>query len=235
MKYQFDTIGIVHSCYKEKFAIPRQAGLVKHALARIQLLAPYDHPDCIKGLEGFSHLWISFVFHQHVDKGWKNLVNPPRVEGQTKYGVFATRSSFRPNPMGLSVVKLDSISYHEGELNLNISGVDFLDKTPVLDIKPYIEYSDSVPNTRSGFISDIKEPNFHLNFSLIAKEQIHKAKEKYPHIEQFITELLRLDHRPHYQKKIKQTFSSRVYEYDLQWHINNKEITVVALTELDYK
>jgi len=232
VKFSFNTIGIVHSCYKEKFAIPRQAGLVKHATASIELLSPYNHPDIVKGLDGFSHLWISFIFHQHVGKGWKNLVSPPRVEGQARYGVLATRSSFRPNPMGLSVVKLESIEQTSERLLLHISGADFLDKTPILDIKPYIAYSDSLENTRSGFIKDIKEPGFNIKYSELALSQIKKAAEQYPDISQFIDELLMLDHRPHYVKKIKKDFSSRVYDYDLHWSVEGQEIYVMSLDNI---
>lgn len=231
MKYCFDRIGIVHSCYKEKFAIPRQAGLVKHATASIELIAPYNHPDTVRGLDGFSHLWISFVFHQHVQKGWKNLVNPPRVEGQARYGVFATRSSFRPNPMGLSVVKLESIEYAVDTIFLQISGVDFLDKTPVLDIKPYISYSDSQENTRSGFITDIGEPEFQIIYSKQVRSEINLAKEKYPDIDLFIEELLHIDHRPHYMKNIKKSYNSRVYDYDLRWSMDKQTVYVQSLFE----
>jgi len=229
VKFDFEAIGLVHSCYKEKFAIPRQAGLVEHATAYIELIEPYNHPDIVKGLEGFSHLWVSFVFHQHLDKGWKNLVSPPRLEGQTRYGVFATRSSFRPNPMGLSVVQLNSIETKSNRLFIHISGADFLDGTPVLDIKPYISYSDSLENTRSGFIQDIKEPNYSITYAEQALQQISQAKHQYPHIDSFIAELLKIDHRPHYMKHIKKTYNSKVYEYDLQWDIDGTEVFVLSL------
>jgi len=229
MKYTFEPIGIVHSCYKDKFAIPRQAGLVTASTASIELSAPYNDIETTKGLEDFSHLWLSFVFHRHVDKGWNTTVKPPRLDGKQRFGVFATRASFRPNPIGLSLVELDSIEQQGARLLIHIKGADLLDQTPILDIKPYIPYSDSLPQARGGFTDQIKEQLFKVLFSDEAFKDCQLAAKKYPDIKLFITQLLSLDHRAYFYKKIDKVYSTRVYEYDLKWRIDGDEVRVVSL------
>src|SRR5690554_2613706 len=133
MKWSLDTLGIIHSCYQEKFAVPRQPGLAPSAQATLELLPPYNQPECMEGLEDFSHLWLTFLFHQNLEQGWKPRVRPPRLGGNQKIGVFASRSTFRPNGLGLSVVKLESIELQQG-VKLHLSGVDLVDGTPIVDI-----------------------------------------------------------------------------------------------------
>lgn len=232
MNFTFEAIGIVHSCYKEKFAIPRQAGLVSSATAYIEFFKPYNHPDMFKGLEGFSHIWLSFVFDQHLNKGFNNLVSPPMLNGTEQFGVFATRSPYRPNPIGLSVVKLEQIQFREDSIFLHIKGADILDKTPILDIKPYIQYADSIENTDNGFTSNIKENEFTIYFSAHVDTQIIKAKKHIPDIRQFIEQLLSQDPRPHYNKSFKTHYCTKVYQYDLHWKINSKDIEVLSLDKL---
>ncbi|WP_040095556.1 tRNA (N6-threonylcarbamoyladenosine(37)-N6)-methyltransferase TrmO, partial [Aeromonas australiensis] len=158
MKFEIDTLGIIRSPYKEKFAIPRQPGLVKSARARLELLPPYDQPDVLRGIEQFSHLWLSFVFHQTMAQGWHPTVRPPRLGGNERVGVFATRSTFRPNPLGLSVVELHGVGRERGKLWLELGAVDLLDGTPIVDIKPYVPYADSLPDARGGFAPDAPTP-----------------------------------------------------------------------------
>ena len=144
-------IGIIHSCFSEKFGIPRQPGLVPVARAILEMRPPYDRDEAVNGLETFSHLWIIFVFHANPKGKWQPTVRPPRLGGNRRLGVFATRSGFRPNPIGLSVVRLEGIRRYKNKLLLDLSGVDLLDRTPVLDIKPYLPYVDSVPDAIGGF------------------------------------------------------------------------------------
>ena len=151
MDFTFPAIGIVHSCFKEKFGIPRQPGLAPLAKARLELLPPYDDPNALEGLDTCSHIWLQFVFHANARATWKPKVKPPRLGGNKSVGVFATRSPTRPAPIGLSVVKLESIDNINGKLFLNLSGVDLLDGTPVLDIKPYLPYVDIVPDAINTF------------------------------------------------------------------------------------
>lgn len=229
MQYTFDTIAIVHSCYKDKFAIPRQARLVAAATASIELLPPYNDIEILRGLEDFSHLWLSFIFHKHVDKGWNTTVKPPRLDGKQRFGVFATRASFRPNPIGLSVVEMDSIEQKNGRLLINIKGADLMDQTPVIDIKPYVPYSDSIPNAKGGFTDHIKEQKLHISFSPEAANDCQKAEKIYPQIKEFISQLLALDHRAYYYKKIEKIYSTKVYDFDLKWKINDAEVDVLSL------
>ncbi|MCK5662994.1 MAG: tRNA (N6-threonylcarbamoyladenosine(37)-N6)-methyltransferase TrmO [Thiotrichaceae bacterium] len=231
MQYTINEIGIVHSCYKDKFAIPRQARLVTAATASIELYPPYNEIEAAKGLEDFSHLWLSFISHRHVDKGWSPTVSPPRLNGKQRFGVFATRASFRPNPLGLSVVEIDRIEQYGAQLFIHIKGADLLDKTPIIDIKPYVPYSDSIPDAKGGFTDQIKEQLFSVVFSPAADEACQQASKKYPLIRQFIEQLLAIDHRPHYFKNIEKSYSSRVYDYDLSWIIHDKQVEVIALLD----
>lgn len=143
-------IGIIHSCFREKFGIPRQPGLVSDAEARLVLLPPYNRPEAVRGLEGFSHVWILFLFHASLREDWKPTVRPPRLGGNRRVGVFASRSPFRPNPIGLSALELKAVTT-AGGVELLLGGVDLLDGTPVLDIKPYLPYADSIASARSGY------------------------------------------------------------------------------------
>ncbi|MCK5844265.1 MAG: tRNA (N6-threonylcarbamoyladenosine(37)-N6)-methyltransferase TrmO, partial [Victivallales bacterium] len=128
-----EPIGIIHSCFKEKFGIPRQSRLIQSATATLELIAPYNVEEALRGIEEFSHLWIVFAFHESVCEKFQPTVRPPRLGGNTRVGVFATRAPFRPNPIGLSVVELKGVN----KTTLELAGGDFLDGTPVLDIKPY--------------------------------------------------------------------------------------------------
>ena len=146
-------IGVIHSPYQEKFAVPRQPGLVNAINAQLELLPPYNDPHCVRGLEAFSHLWLMFLFHQNGTAEWHPTVRPPRLGGNQRVGVFATRSPFRPNPIGLSCVRLLGI---EGAI-LRISDVDMLDGTPLLDIKPYLPDCDVFPAERTGWYANARE------------------------------------------------------------------------------
>lgn len=227
--FSFETIGIVHSCYKDKFAIPRQARLVSAATAAIELIAPYNDIEITRGLEDFSHIWLSFIFHRHVGKGWNTTVKPPRLDGKQRFGVLATRASFRPNPIGLSLVTMDYIEQQGGRLFIHVKGADLLDQTPIIDIKPYVPYTDSIADARGGFTEQIKEQPLQINFSDVAQQDCAIAMKKYPQIKEFIEQLLGLDHRAYYYKKINKTYSSKVYDYDLKWTITEDRVTVISL------
>lgn len=151
MSYTFETVGVIRSPYREKFGIPRQPSLVNAARITLELLPPYDHPDMVRGLDAFSHVWISFVFHQTAERGWRSLVRPPRLGGNAKVGVFASRATHRPNPLGLSLVRLLRIDT-QPKVVLTLEGADLLDGTPVLDIKPYIPFVEARPDARGGFV-----------------------------------------------------------------------------------
>ena len=147
-----DPIGIVRSCFGGKFGVPRQPGLCPSAWGELVFHEAYRSPEAIRGLEGFSHLWLIFGFHETLAQGWKPTVRPPRLGGNQRVGVFASRSTFRPNGLGLSLVRLEGIDTAAGSAPvLLLGGVDLLDGTPVFDIKPYLPYAEAMPDAAAGF------------------------------------------------------------------------------------
>ncbi|SFX30805.1 tRNA (N6-threonylcarbamoyladenosine(37)-N6)-methyltransferase TrmO [Marinospirillum alkaliphilum] len=204
MSWSLEPIGILHSCYKEKFAVPRQPGLAPSAYATLELLPPYNQPLCVEGLEQFSHLWLTFVFHQNLEQGWKARVRPPRLGGNKKIGVFASRSTFRPNGLGLSVVKLEGVDCSKG-VKLQLSGIDLVDGTPIVDIKPYLPWADSLPQATAGWAPETPAL-LSVHFSPLAEKQLTTHKDG-QQLKQLLIEVLSQNPRPAYQ----QTDPERIY------------------------
>ncbi|TVT52536.1 MAG: tRNA (N6-threonylcarbamoyladenosine(37)-N6)-methyltransferase TrmO [Sedimenticola thiotaurini] len=234
MKYQIEPIGIIHSPYKEKFGIPRQPGLIKEARAQLVLSPPYNRPEAVVGLEGYSHIWIQFVFHQAIRSEWQPMVRPPRLGGNKRVGVFASRSPFRPNPIGLSVVKLEGVRCENGEVILDLSGIDLLDGTPVIDIKPYVVYVDSIPDACSGFAPVAPAVKYTVDFSERARKQL-LARQDSAQLEAFITHLLETDPRPAYSGEPDpgRVYGILLYDFDLRWEIVADRIIVCELAEVE--
>lgn len=183
--YPFRPLGLVRSCYTGKFGIPRQPGLVTAAEARLELFAEFAREEAFAGLEGFSHLWLLFVFHDAITEGWRPTVRPPRLGGRRKVGVFASRSPHRPNPIGLSAVEFrgfvrgfDRESGGQDGLALRLGGVDLLDGTPVLDIKPYVPYADCLPLASSGFVPPPRDQEREVIFSPQALAQARALSQR---------------------------------------------------------
>ncbi len=220
----FTPIGTIHSCYGEKFGIPRQPGLVKCATATLELLLPYDTRDALRGLDAFSHLWIIFVFHRSTREQWKATVRPPRLGGNERIGVFASRSNFRPNPIGLSVVELLEI---DGTA-LKLGGGDFLDGTPVLDIKPYIPYADRIPEATGAFADHAPEPANHVEFTPEAERAIHALEnETRPALQQLVCDMLTYNPRPAYQPDDPdRTFGTRLFDLEVRWRQSGATVQV---------
>lgn len=196
--FTLQTIGIVHSCYTEKFGIPRQPGLVTEAVARLELTSPYNRLDTLDGLEGFSHIWIQFIFHACLSENWKAKVRPPRLGGKVKMGVFATRSTHRPNPIGLSVVKIGRIYEEDKKVFIDLHGADLLDGTPILDIKPYLPYSDCVENATGGFAPEAAQTK-QVRFSELALSKCqHYENLHNREIGTLIKQIVEQDPRPSY-------------------------------------
>jgi tRNA-Thr(GGU) m(6)t(6)A37 methyltransferase TsaA len=218
-----EPIGTLHSCFKEKFGIPRQAGLVKSATATLELLPPYNVQEALRGIEEFSHLWILFAFHKSICETFQPTVRPPRLGGNTRVGVFATRSPFRPNPIGLSVVELKAVN----GTTLELAGGDFLDGTPVLDIKPYIPYADSIPNANGSFANAAPEPSNTVTFSPDA-DAIFQTLEK--PVQQLIRDVLGFNPRPAYQADDPdRIFGTVLSGFDVKWKHDENRITVVSI------
>ena len=154
---EIEAIAHIHTGFSEKFGIPRQSGLVEEAVGRIIFEAPYRHPDAVRGIEQYSHLWLLWDFSENHRAGWNATVTPPRLGGRERVGVFASRSPFRPNSIGLSCVKLIGVEKDESAgFVLLVAGADLLDGTPIYDIKPYLPYADAHPEARGGFGEEIK-------------------------------------------------------------------------------
>ncbi len=230
--YDFQPIGIIHSCYREKFGIPRQPGLVTAASATLELYAPYDCPEALTELQGFSHIWVVFVFHQALRDEWKPTVRPPRLGGNQRIGVFASRSPFRPNPIGMSAVVLEDIQCRNGHCQLKLRGGDFLDGTPVLDIKPYLPYADALPDALGGFAAQSPESGMTVVFSELATAQCATwERAQYPSLRQLIEQVLQADPRPAYRigREDKQSFGMCLYDIDVKWTVRGNQIEVTAL------
>jgi tRNA-Thr(GGU) m(6)t(6)A37 methyltransferase TsaA len=194
--FHFKAIGFVRSPFKDKFGIPRQPGLVSSAKGMIKISAAPDLKTALKSLEEFSHLWIVFVFHEHGGRGWKPSIRPPRLGGSKKVGVLASRSPHRPNPIGISAVQIERIEIDaEGGPEIYITGHDLLDGTPVLDIKPYLPYADSIPLANAGWASDAIE-RVNVTFAASAGGDVLDLSLK-----EMIIEVLELDPRPAFQKR----------------------------------
>lgn len=217
MHYTFDPIGLIHTCYKQKFGIPRQAGLSPSAQARIEVLAPYNRIEAFEDLSQSSHIWVQFVFHQNKRTEWKPKVKAPRLGGNKTIGVFATRSPVRPNPIGLSAVKLEGLEHTSKGLFLLISGGDFLDGTPVLDIKPYVPYCDALATAHNHFAGE-PPTLFEVQFSEEACEKLQTIA--IPHFKELIEETLRLNPAPQYQgANAEKWYTLQLYNYDITWRI----------------
>ncbi|MGA0845330.1 MAG: tRNA (N6-threonylcarbamoyladenosine(37)-N6)-methyltransferase TrmO [Luteolibacter sp.] len=155
IRMKLESIGVIRSCYDEKFGTPRQPGLCPSAWGELVFHSHMRSLESIRGLDGFSHIWLIFGFHQSADRGWSPTVRPPRLGGNRRVGVFASRATFRPNPIGLSLVKLDEIdASHIDAPVLKLSGIDLVDGTPVYDIKPYLAYAEAVPEAAAGYAAE---------------------------------------------------------------------------------
>ena len=211
----FNPIGIIHSPYKEKFSIPRQPGLTT-IQSTIELMSPFNRAEALMGLENFSHLWVIFQFHETPPTDETSLtVRPPRLGGNTKQGVFATRSPFRPNNIGLSLVKIESIS----ETKIIITGGDFLDQTPVIDLKPYLKEIEAIPEAKSGWTDEMKNQKLDVVFECLCPENLKHS----------IVEILSLDPRPRFHEDGYKTYGSRIFDVDVHWVVRNKTVFVTSI------
>ena len=238
-QFSFSTIGTLYSCYKEKFGIPRQPRLENESIAELILAPPYNHPDILQDIEQFSHIWLIFIFNQTHDKPWKALIRPPRLGGNKRIGVFASRSTFRPNPIGMSAVELVKVNHSNGKVSLLLRGCDLVDGTPIIDIKPYIPYSDAISNANAGFASNAPAPLFQINFTDLAIQQYQQLEIKLNQqknalnidLKKLIIQILQLDPRPSYQQQTgNRIYAMRLYDADLRWQYReNGEILVLEL------
>ena len=217
-------IAKIHNDFKEKFGIPRQSGLSGDLLSRIVFEPEYRNPEALRGIDGYSHLWLIWQFSEAIREDWSPTVRPPRLGGNKRVGVFATRSPYRPNPIGLSSVKLVGIESTENEgMVLVVSGADLLNGTPIYDIKPYIAYSDCHQDAISGFADPVREYALNVVFckELLSKIAISKQKS--------LISILEQDPRPSYQNDPEREYGMRFADYEIFFKVEGDTLTVTRV------
>lgn len=219
-------IARIHNDFKEKFGIPRQSGLSGELLSRIVFEPEYRSPEALRGIDGFSHLWLIWEFSDSKRDDWSPTVRPPRLGGNKRVGVFATRSPFRPNPIGLSSVKLEAIEQTASEGTvLVVSGADLLDGTPIYDIKPYITYSDSHPDAISGFAEEVRDYHLNVVFCKELLSKVHVSKQN------ALIKVLEQDPRPSYQNDPEREYGMRFSDYEIFFKVADSTLTVTRVEE----
>jgi tRNA-Thr(GGU) m(6)t(6)A37 methyltransferase TsaA len=210
-----------------KFGVPRQSGLVPELTGTIIFEPAYRHPDAIRGMELFSHLWLIFLFSGAVRDQWSATVRPPRLGGNTHVGVFATRSPFRPNPIGMSCVRLDGVEA-ESPLGpvIHVSGIDLMDGTPILDIKPYLPYTDSHPEAYSGFVADLPHPSLEVVIPEEWQRMVPAGKLA------ALRGVLAQDPRPSYQVDPDRIYGFAFAGTDVRFRVDGDVLTVCEIVEL---
>ncbi len=223
-----EVIAKIHTDFPDKFGIPRQSGLVASLKARIIFEPKFRNPDAIRGIEEYSHLWLIWNFSKAKQDGFVPLVNPPRLGGKEKKGVFATRSPFRPNSLGLSSVKLEEVYIDEtlGPV-LIVSGADLLDQTPIYDIKPYLAYTDSHPDARGSFGEAHKDDKIEVEFPENLLNRLPEDKKD------AIFNVLAQDPRASYNKKPDYIYGMSFAGYDIRFQVVEQKLVVTDVVKID--
>lgn len=224
---QFHIIARIENDFTAKFAIPRQSGLVDSVISRIVFTPEYRNETALRGMEGYSHLWLLWVFSQAIREHWSPTVLPPRLGGKTRMGVFATRSPFRPNPIGLSSVRLHGIDLHspDGPV-LYVAGADLMDGTPILDIKPYLAYTDSHPDAKGGFSDPVRDYALEVQFPPALLAQVPE------HLRESAIAILAQDPRPSYQHDPERIYGAAFGGWDFRFQVRDNVLTVVEVEKL---
>jgi tRNA-Thr(GGU) m(6)t(6)A37 methyltransferase TsaA len=223
----FTPIGVIHSPNKEKLGNPRQPSLVPAARITLELVPQFDQPDAVRGLEAFSHVWISFVFHETATRGWTPMVRPPRLGGNARVGVFASRSTHRPNPLGLSLVELLGIDT-VGGVRLLLGGADLLDGTPVIDIKPYIPFVEARSAAQGGFV-DGPPPALTVQWSEQARADLAATFDAPAGFAELIEQVLAQDPRPAYQDDPERVYGVRLEQFDVRFQVVGECVQVLEI------
>lgn len=219
-------IARMRSDFPTKFGIPRQSGLVESLRSTIVFEPEFRNPDTLRGIEGFSHLWLIWQFSEAVRKEWSPTVRPPRLGGNTRIGVFATRSPFRPNSLGLSCVQLLGVEQTRDGTVLHVAGADLMDGTPILDIKPYIPYSDSHPEAKGGFTDTAGDFLLKVSFPEALLERLPTEKQEPA------KEVLSHDPRPSYQRDPHRVYGLPFAGFDIRFTVTDQLLTVIEVTKL---
>lgn len=227
MEVTMQVVARIHTDFKTKFGIPRQSGLVQALQAKIIFEEPYRDPNAVRGIEDFSHLWLIWQFSEAVRKGWSPTVKPPRLGGNTRMGVFATRSPFRPSPVGLSCVRLERVEL-DPELGpvLHVSGADLMDGTPILDIKPYVPYADSHPDASEGFTSQNRDYQLKVEFPEVLLHKIPADRCD------GLLGVLAQDPRPSYQDDPERNYGMTFAGFDVRFRVQGDILTVFDVVNI---
>ncbi|MCF0222037.1 MAG: tRNA (N6-threonylcarbamoyladenosine(37)-N6)-methyltransferase TrmO [Fibrobacter sp.] len=234
--YNFKVVAKIKSDFPDKFGIPRQSGILRNLRSSIRFEPKYRMSDALRGLEGFSHLWILWIFSENVrldalgENQWNPTVRPPRLGGNKRLGVFATRSSFRPNPVAMSCVKIEEIrlNVNDGDYagpEIVVSGADLMDGTPIVDIKPYLPYADSIPQALGGFAEKACEKVLQVDFPEALAAQVGNKLES-------LIEILEQDPRPAYQQNPERVYGFRFAGFEVKFRVQGSVLTVVDLIVL---
>lgn len=220
-------IARIHTDLPEKFGIPRQSGLAESLQATIVFEPEYRNPDALRGLEDYSHIWLLWQFSEALRDEWSPTVRPPRLGGNTRMGVFATRSPFRPNAIGLSSVRLLKVDLHtpRGPV-LCVSGADLMDGTPILDIKPYLPFTDSHPEAIGGFADDVKDHALTVDMPEVLEMRIPPEKRE------GLRQILSQDPRPAYQQDPEREYGLHYAGFNVMFNVKENRLTVKAVETL---
>ena len=218
---EFKTIAHIRTPFPTKFGIPRQSGILHTLESRIVFEKEYRNKDALRGMEDFSHLWLIWLFSESVREEWSPTVRPPRLGGNTRMGVFATRSPFRPNPIGLSCVRL--LRIEDGELV--VTGADLMDGTPILDIKPYLPFADSVPDATGGFAEPLREYALEVNFP---EELLQILPQP---LREPLREILSQDPRPAYQQDPSRIYGFPFGNFEIRFSVAGETLTVLSVEQ----
>lgn len=221
-------IARIHNDFPTKFGIPHQSGRIKELKATVVFEPEYRNPDAFRGIEEYTHIWLIWEFSEAVREGWSPTVRPPRLGGNIRKGVFATRSPFRPNPIGLSSVKLEKVEFHP-ELGpvLHISGADLMDNTPIYDVKPYLATADCHPEAAGGFTDTIVDHKLQVEFS---DEWLSMVPEER---RETLLAVLANDPRPGYQKDPERVYGMAFGTQDIHFRVKEEVLTVCGVTDFE--
>ena len=222
-------IAVIHTPFREKFGIPRQSGLVPQLTGEIVFLPEYSRPEALRGIEAFSHLWLIWGFSEAKrpeGKGWSATVRPPRLGGNTRMGVFATRSPYRPNPIGLTVVRLEQVFAEESPVRLTVSGIDLLDGTPIYDIKPYIPFADAVTDAAGGYTEQTVTHRLKVDFPEALRQKLPES------VYGTVCALLGQDPRPGYLDDPSRKYGMQYADYDIRFRTAGDTLTVTNIRNL---
>ena len=232
--FEVSSIATIETPFKQKFAVPRQANLAR-AKGTITFNEGFNDINMLKGIESYSHLWLLFVFHQNIERGWKSAVKAPRLGGNATIGVFASRSTHRPNSIGMSVVENEGVTIEEGKVTLKVAGVDLVSGTPLIDIKPYISYADSISGANDT-LDDINPiPHRKVFFAPNLSTTLAKIEHRHRDFSTLVTAVLAQDPRPAYKQQHdndEKTYRVTLYDIDVGFMIKDAVVWVTELVPL---